>query len=197
MKSKAWSSPRRGKRPVSLFSGYLQFYCLTNARGSLPWCREPAHTEEPRTQLRMAAEAPDGVCRSRGGNAPGSEAVPVLGGPLPLAHRWPSGGLGSVPRPRSIRVARGTSGGLWEPLDLTSDLGKALTRRKDTASSRVGPRCPPPFPAPSASRRGQGGGRRPDGLGRAPSHGFYCQYNFAQEFFESDVLNTNIFNAQL
>lgn len=128
---------------------------------------------------------------------PGSEAVPVLGGPLPLARRWLSGGLGSMPRPRSIRVARGTSGGLWEPLDLTSDLGKALTRRKDTASSRVGPRCPPPSPAPSASRRGQGGGRRPDGLGRAPSHGFYCQYNFAQEFFESDVLNTNIFNAQL
>lgn len=118
-------------------------------------------------------------------------------GPLPLARRWPSGGLGSVPRPRSIRVARGTGGGLWEPLDLTSDLGKALTRRKDTASSRVGPRCLPPSPAPSSSRCGQGGGRRPDGLGRAPSHGFYCQYNFAQEFFESDVLNTNIFNAQL
>lgn len=160
MKSKAWSSPRRGKRPVSLFSGYLQFYCLTNARGSLPWCREPAHTEEPRTQLRMAAEAPDGVCRSRGGNAPGSEAVPVLGGPLPLARRWPSGGLGSVPRPRSIRVARGTSGGLWEPLDLTSDLGKALTRRKDTASSRVGPaarRLPRP-PRPPGAGRGAAGG---------------------------------------
>lgn len=135
----------------------------------------------------MLAEAEAGPAPRRW-KCPGLGGRPASVGLLPQARRRPppvpSGGPRSVPRARIVGVARGTSWWLWEPLDLTSDLGKALARRKDTASSCVGSRCLPCSPAPSASRRGQRGGRRPDGLGRAPSHGFYCQYNFAQEFFE-------------
>ena len=59
---------------------------------------------------------------------------------------------------------------LWESLDSTSDLGKALTRRKDTASSCVSSYCHLCSPCPPASGRRRRGGRWPGGRGRLGGH---------------------------
>lgn len=57
-----------------------------------------------------------------------------------------------------ITTAQGTGWWLWESLDLTSDLGQALTCRKDTASSYVNSCCCLCSPCPSASGCRQQGG---------------------------------------
>lgn len=87
------------------------------------------------------------------------------------AARLPSGGLrGHAAGLPVVTAAQGTSWWLWESLDLTSDLGKALTRRKDTASSYVSSYCRLCAPRPPAPGRRQRGGRWPVGRGRLGVH---------------------------
>lgn len=71
---------------------------------------------------------------------------------------------------RPVTAAQGTGWWLWESLDLTSDLGQALTCRKDTASSYVNSCCRLCSPRPSASGCRQQGGRWPVGWGRLGGH---------------------------
>ena len=122
------------------------------------------------------------------GDAVVSESVPLQGVSCQsgsafsasLAAHLHSGGLRCQMRCRSairtrgrgavVTAAQGTSWWLWESLDLTSDLGKALTRKKDTASSYVNSYCRLCSPRPSASGCRQRGGRWPVGRGRLGGH---------------------------
>lgn len=209
MKSKAWSSPRRGNNPVSLFSGYLQFYCLTNARSSQPSWWEPSQAEEPGARLRITSEPPDGICQS---------ALPTA---MEMPWRLSLGPLQGVScQSRSASsaslAAHLHSGGLRCQMPCHSAIrthGRAAGRRRGTGHQPVAlgivgldlrPRqgfdsqkgyciflcqllLPPLFPS-SVCLRVQAEGWTmacwPGEAGRASSHGFYCQYNFAQEFFE-------------
>lgn len=117
--------------------------------------------------------------RWRRSPCPGGGVLPSRSAPLASpAARLRSGGLrGRAAAPQGhvaglpvVTAAQGTSWWLWESLDLTSDLGKALTRRKDTASSYVSSYCRLCAPRPSAPGRRQRGGRWPVGRGRLGVH---------------------------
>lgn len=56
LKRKAWSSQRRGRNPISLFSGNLQSYCFTKARGSQPCARSQHKQRSPPCSSQIAPE---------------------------------------------------------------------------------------------------------------------------------------------
>lgn len=167
----------------------FKFYCLTNAIGGSQSPRwEPSQTEEPSSWLRITSEPLDSDCRCQGLAFLTTVEVPwhlslclvgvsclpsCLTGCLP-AFRWAQmpccSAINMRGRAAGCPAAQGTSWGLWELLNLTSDLGKALTCRKDTASSHISSYCCLCAPCLSASRGRRRGGGRPVCWGRLGGH---------------------------
>lgn len=186
-----------GKNPVSLFSGYLEFYCLTNARGSQPSLWEPSQQRSPVPSsgslwalgrrcwcqglaLLAAVEMPQHPLRALTGMPCPSRSAPSASwgtwmlccsatrthSPSPQ-RRAPAGGFGNPwTWPQTLARLWLVERILHLPMSTPAAAFVPLARLPLGAGSRVDEAC------------------WPGEAGRASSHGFYCQYNFAQEFFE-------------